>query len=160
MKRKMLQIGSLLMAFYVLFVAHGLNVNFHFCTENHHVTSSFGDASRLCEHCMGHHHHEQMDSHEFEEHLKTVHFGAKCCCEDYVSEIGFTDNYTFSTEKPLMVFLPSTAMTEAFHLVLEKTQASFSRFFTEKMISYLLTGRLKTIFFSNLKLNPLPIELP
>ena len=155
----MLQIGSLLMAFYVLFVAHGMNVNLHFCTENHHVMSSFGDASRLCEHCLGHHHHEHMDSHELEDHFKIVHFGAKCCCEDYDSEIGFTDNYTFSTEKPLMIYLPYTFFIGMCRSVVDEVSVPVFQLLSKEKIPYLLTGRLKTLFFSNLKLNPLSIEL-
>lgn len=143
------------MALYVLFVAHGLNVNFHLCTEDHHVMSSFGDASELCVHCMGHHHHEHLDAQEFEEHLRVVHFGAKCCCEDFDSEIGFTDAFTFSTEKPQMVYLPFTALETLFHAVLDEKLVPFFQYHTQEKIPYLLTGRLKTIFFSSLKLNPL-----
>lgn len=142
------------MAFYVVFIAHGLTVNFHFCTEDHHLLSSFGDASAQCVHCMGHH-HGHLDETEFEEHLTVSHFDPKCCCEDFEEEIGFAEGFTFSTEKPLLVLLPSTALTELFHLVLEKTRASVSSFFTEEKIPYLLTGRLRTVFFSQLKLNPL-----
>ena len=142
------------MAFYVLFVAHGLTVNFHFCTEDHHLLSSFGDASVQCVHCLGHHHGHLEDA-EFEEHLTVSHFDSKCCCEDFEKEIAFTEGFTFSTEKPLMVFLPSMVLAEAFHLVLEKAQAPVSRFFTKEKIPYLLTGRLRTVFFSQLKLNPL-----
>ena len=153
MKRKILQIGSVLMAFYVLFVALGLNVNFHLCTENHHLMTSFGDASMLCEHCLGHH-HEHMQVHEFEDHLQVRHFDAKCCCEDFEGEIGFTDPFTFSTEHTFMVFLPSLLFTSHDQVVLEENLASVFHFFTRFKIPYFLTGRLKTIFFSNLKLNP------
>ena len=142
------------MALYVLFVAHGLNVNFHLCTEDHHVLSSFGDASALCEHCYGHHHHEQLNLQEYDEHLKVMHFGAKCCCEDFDSEIGFAESFTFSTEKPLMVFLPFTMLEATFHAVLDEDPVLFFRFFTLEKIPYLLTGRLKTIFFSSLRLDP------
>lgn len=142
------------MAVYVLFVAHGLTVYFHFCTENHHLMSSFDDASVYCEHCMGHH-HGVVDDVEFEEHLKVRHFDTKCCCEDFEKEIGFTEGFTFSTEKLLMVFLPSMALTETFHLVLLKARVPISRFFIKEGIPYLLSGRLRTVFFSQLKLNPL-----
>lgn len=142
------------MAFYVLFVAHGLNVNFHLCMEDHHVLSSFGDASALCEHCQGHHHYDHSNPQEFEEHLKVLHFGAKCCCEDFDSEIGFTESFTFSTEKPLMVFLPFTVLESTFHAVFDEDAMLFSRFFTLDRIPYLLSGRLKTIFFSSLRLDP------
>ena len=154
MKRKILQIGSFLMAFYVLFVAHGLNINFHLCNENHHLMTSFGDASMLCEHCLGHH-HDHMHAHEFEDHLQVRHFDAKCCCEDFEGEIGFTDQFTFAPEKSLTVFLPSTLLTDVVQTVLEEQLMPVFHLFTRWKIPYLLSGRLKTIFFSNLKLNPL-----
>lgn len=154
MKRKNLQIGSVLMAFYVLFMAHGLNINFHLCTENHRLTSSFGDASMLCEHCLGHH-HEHIETHENEKHLDIRHFAAKCCCEDFEGEIGFTDQFTFSSEKDGTGFLPFTVFTEAFQLNRDKDLESASHDFINEITTYLLTGRLKTIFFSQLKLNPL-----
>lgn len=149
----MLQIGSLFMALYVLFVAHGLNVNFHWCTEDSHVMSSFGDASVLCEHCMGHHHHDHLNPQEFEEHLNVVHFDAKCCCEDFDSEIGFTDAFTFSTEKALMICLP-VCYIGATATVVEDETVPVVQSFSQEKIPYLLTGRLKTIFFSSLRLDP------
>ena len=142
------------MAVYVLFVAHGVTIYFHFCTEDHHLISSFGDASAQCVHCKGHH-HGHLDESGLEESFKVVHFDAKCCCEDFEKEIGFEEGFTFSTEKPLAVFLPSSALTELFHLVLENPRLPVSRFFTKEKIPYLLTGRLRTVFFSQLKLNPL-----
>lgn len=149
----MLQIGTVLLALQILFVSLGISVNFHYCLEDHHLMSSFGEASELCEHCL--HHHAHMEASEFEEHQKEVHFGAKCCCEDFESEIVLTDHYTFTPEKDLTVFLPFTLLSEAFHSVLNDVFDSAFHFFTQKKIPYLLTGRLKTIFFSNLKLNPL-----
>ena len=143
------------MALQILFVSLDISVNFHYCFDDHHMMSSFGDASELCEHCLLHNHHAHMDANEYEEHLAVTHFGTKCCCEDFNSEIGFTDHFTFSTEKHLTVFLPFTLLTEAFHVVLNDNLAPSFRFFTQEKIPYLLTGRLKTIFFSSLKLNPL-----
>lgn len=143
------------MALQILFVSLGISVNFHYCLEDHHLMSSFGEASELCEHCLHHHHHAHMEASKFEEHQTVTHFGAKCCCEDFESEIVFTDHYTFSPEKDLTVFLPFTLMSEAFHHVLNNELDSAFHFFTQEKIPYLLTGRLKTIFFSSLKLNPL-----
>lgn len=142
------------MALYVLLVAHGLTVNFHFCTEDHHLMSSFGDASEQCVHCLGHHHH---DAHgEGGEALDEVlHFAVKCCCEDFDSEIAFSDSFTFSTEKSLMVFLPLTMLSAWYHLILEENDPPFFHGFVQEKTTYLLSGRLRTIFFSNLKLNPL-----
>lgn len=139
------------MALYVLFVAHGLNVNFHFCTENHHVMSSFGDASELCMHCFGHHH----EHHASESASDVVEFNAKCCCEDFESEVGFVEGFTFSTEKTLMVYLPFTHLESTLHAVAEMDVLPIYRLLKLERIPYLITGRLKTIFFSSLKLNPL-----
>jgi len=155
LRRVILQIGSVLMALYVLLVAHGLSVNFHFCAEDHHVISSFGDASELCEHCMGHHHHGHIDAQEHEENLKETHFEAKCCCEDYNNKVGFTDNYTFSPEKTLVVYLPFTLLTQSVDNGIDENPVTVFTSLDRLKIPYLLTGRLKTIFFSNLKLNPL-----
>ena len=83
-----------------------------------------------------------------------MHFGAKCCCEDFDSEIGFTESFTFSTEKSLMVFLPFTVLESTFHAVMDEDPMPFPRFFTQERIPYLFTGRLKTIFFSSLRLDP------
>lgn len=151
MKRKALQIGSLLLALYVLFVAHGLNVNFHFCTEDHHVMSSFGDASELCMHCIGHHH----EHHAYEAGSDVVGFNAKCCCEDFESEVGFADSFTLATEKSVMVYLPFTYLESTLHAVAEMDVLPVYRLLKLERIPYLITGRLKTIFFSSLKLNPL-----
>ena len=49
MKKQILQIGSLLMALTVLFVSIGWDVKYHYCTEDHHLASSFVDATdTLC----------------------------------------------------------------------------------------------------------------
>ena len=140
------------MALYVLFVTLDLNVHFHYCAEDHHFLSSFGDAAEHCDHCVGHCHHAlEMTASESE----LVHFDSKCCCEEFDSEIAFYDAFTFSTEKPLTAYLPVTMMTGVFPLVLDEVPSlSFHRYVKEKK-PYLLTGRLKTIFFSHLKLNPL-----
>lgn len=151
----MLQIGTVLMALQILFVTLGISVSFHYCLEDHHMMSSFGEASKLCEHCLHHHHHAHLEASEFEEPQEVVHFGAKCCCEDFESEIVLMDHYTFSPEKSLTVFLPFTLLSEAFHSILDDELDSAFHFFTQEKIPYLLTGRLKTIFFSSLKLNPL-----
>ena len=154
MKKRILQIESLMMALLVLFVSIGWNVNFHYCTEDHHLLSSFGDASRLCEHCQNHPHHH-MNAAQFEEHLKAVHFDEKCCCDDFDSKIQFTDNYTSSPEKHIAVFLqpallPHLNLTD----LLQEVKQVFNIFSPQK-IPFFLSGRQMTIFFSNLKLNPL-----
>ncbi|MBQ3710640.1 MAG: hypothetical protein II887_08050 [Bacteroidales bacterium] len=154
MKRINLQIGSILMALHLLVVSMGVNVNFHYCTEDHHLTSSLGDASKQCAHCVGHR-HMHGNSRELEYHLAERHFDAQCCCKDFNETIGFTDIFTFSTEKSLSVFLPFTLLADSYRVFLKENPVPFFRFFSKEKIPYLLTGRLKTIFFSSLKLNPL-----
>lgn len=142
------------MALHLFFVSLGVTVNFHYCLEDHHLTGSFGDASELCEHCLSHHHHHHMDADEFEAHLSVLHFGAKCCCEDFNSEI-VTDHFTFSTEKNLMVEPPFVQCVSMVQAVVNENDIPIFHDFNREKIPYLLTGRLKTIFFSSLKLNPL-----
>ena len=142
------------MALLVLVMSLDMNVKFHFCREDHHVSVSFGDASRLCAHCAGHH-HNHVQTHDHEVCGLVKHFDAKCCCEDFEETIGFIDQFTFSTENALAVFLPSTLLTNLCQVVFEEKLTSVSHLFTQLKIPYLLTGRLKTIFFSNLKINPL-----
>lgn len=144
------------MVLYMLLMAHGLNVNFHQCSSNHHLMSSFSKASELCVHCLDHHHHERMCSHESEEHHEVMCFETKCCCEDFDSEVGFADNFTFSTDKNFMVLLPITLLSDVFHVIVDEVPMPVFRSLTQEKTSYLLTGRLKTIFFSNMKL---PVEL-
>lgn len=149
-KKKSLQIGSLLLALYLLFVALDLNVNFHLCTEDHHVMSSFGHASEQCMHCQGHDH----EHHVSETASDVVAFNAKCCCEDYDSEIGFTDQFTFSTEKPLLISLPFVAFAAMLQVETNEEVRTISHCFTREKIPYLHSGRLKTIFFSSLRIDP------
>ena len=154
MKKRILQIVSSLMALLVLFVSIGWNVNFHYCTEDHHLLSSFGDASRLCEHCQNHP-HRHMNATQFEEHLNVVHFDEKCCCDDFDSKIQFTDNYTFSPEKHIAVFLQPALLPHFDSMELLQEIKQVFHFFSPQKIPFFLSGRQMTIFFSNLKLNPL-----
>ena len=142
------------MALHILFISLDMSVNFHFCLEDHHLNVSFGDASRFCSHCVGHHHGHEA-THEHDDDAAPLHFSAKCCCEDFESEIHFAENYTFSTEKHLILSLPSVIVSDVFRLVVEEEIKLVSHCFTHEIIPYLLTGRLRTIFFSNLKINPL-----
>lgn len=153
MKKQILQIGSLLMALAVLFVSVGWDVKFHYCTEDHHLTGSFGDAAAECVHCMGHHH----EHHETEAVLQheVLQFNAKCCCEDFDSKIQFTDNYVFSPDKHLIFSLQSFILP---HLDLSEICAQVSTIFSNlssrKTLKF-LSGRDRIVFFSSLKLNPL-----
>lgn len=154
MKSHALKIGSLLMALMVLFVSVGWNVNFHYCTEEDHLMSSFGDASRLCDHCQHHHHHD-MNAVEFAEHNKAVHFGAKCCCEDFDSPIGFTDNYTFSPVKQLVVFFQVVTTLSPELSPIDNTESQQLIDFSPRKIPIFKSARRSLIYFSQLKLNPL-----
>ena len=148
----MLQIGSLLMALAVLFVSVGWDVKFHYCTEDHHIMGSFGDAAAECVHCMGHHHDHEMEA---VSPLDVVQFNAKCCCEDFDSKIQFTDNYVFSPDKHLIVSLQSFILP---HLDLTEICAQVSTVFNNhsprKTLKF-LSGRERIVYFSSLRLNPL-----
>jgi len=153
MKKQLLQIGSLLMALAVLLVSLGWDVKFHYCTEDHHITGSFGDASAECVHCLGHHHeHHEMEAAALHD---VVQFNAKCCCEDFDSKIQFTDNYVFSPDKHLVVDMQSFVLP---HLDLTEICAQISTVFNNhsprKALKF-LSGRERTVFFSSLKVNPL-----
>ena len=142
------------MALAVLLVSVGWDVKFHYCTEDHHITGSFGDAAAACVHCMGHHHEHE---HEAEATLPhdVVQFSAKCCCDDFDSKIQFTDNYVFSPDKHLVVSLQSFVLP---HFDLTEACAQMSTVFRNhsprKTLKF-LSGRERTVFFSSLKLNPL-----
>ena len=153
MKKRLLQIGSFLLAFAVLFVSVGWDVKFHYCTEDHQLTGSFGDASTACVHCMRHHHEDhEMEAAELHD---VVQFNAKCCCEDFDSKIQFTDNYVFSSDKHLNVdlqsiILPHLDLTE----ICDHVKVVFSNHSPRKTLKF-LSGRERTIFFSSLRINPL-----
>lgn len=152
MKRHVLQFDSLLMALIVLFVSVGWDVKFHYCTEDHHMTGSLGNASDDCVHCLGHCHEHEMDA--FLSH-DVVQFNAKCCCEDFDSKVQFTDNYVFSPDKHLIVSLQSFILP---HLGLtdlsNQIKVVFNPFLQRKTLKF-LSGRERIVFFSSLKLNPL-----
>lgn len=152
MKKRLLQIGSLVMALVVLFVSMGWDVKFHYCTEDHHLMGSFVDAAAECVHCMGHHH-----EHEAEAVLPhdVVQFNAKCCCNDFDNKIQFTDNYVFSPEKHLDIhFQPFVfAHVDLQDLMLKAKQVS--QLFTARKIPHFFSAREMLVFFSALRLNPL-----
>ena len=151
----MLRIGALFMALHILFVSLGMNVNFHYCSEDHHLMSSFGDASELCEHCLGHHHHSHMDAQEFEEHLSVMHFGAECCCEDFESTVGFSEGFVFSTEKQVMMPVLGVLLPSLCDITIDQVVVNTFHVLSLWKIPNVISGRLRTIIFSNLKLNPL-----
>ena len=152
MKKRLLQIGSFLMAFAVLFVSVGWDVKFHYCTEDHHMTGCLGNASDDCVHCWDHHHEHEMETalpHD------VMQFNAKCCCDDFDSKVQFTDSFVFSPEKHLIVnlqsiVLPHLDLTDLCHQV----QVVFNPLFQRKTLKF-LSGRERIVFISSLKLNPL-----
>lgn len=152
MKKRLLQIGSFLMAFVVLFISIGWDVKFHYCTEDHHMMGSFGDAASDCVHCLGHHHEHEMES--LLSH-NVVQFNAKCCCDDFDSKIQFTDNFVFSPDKHLIVSLQSFVLPY-FDLtdMCEQVNVVFNNFSLKKTLKF-LSGQERIVFFSSLKLNPL-----
>ena len=135
----------------MLFVSVGWDVRFHYCTEEHHLSGSFGMAAESCLHCLEH-------EHEHEAHFaqpREIQFNAKCCCEEFESKIQFTDNYVFSPEKHLIVSLQSFILP---HLDLTEICAQVSTVFNNhsprKALKF-LSGRERIVCFSSLRLNPL-----
>jgi hypothetical protein len=151
MKKRLLQLGSFLMAFAVLFVSIGWDVKFHYCTADHHLSGSFGEAAESCLHCLEH-------EHEHEAHFSQLHeiqFNAKCCCEDFESKIQFTDNYVFSPEKHLDIhFYPFVFAHFDLQELMPKAKQAF-QLFTARKIPPFLSARDRLVFFSALRLNPL-----
>ena len=147
-----MQIGSLLMAFAVLFVSFGWDVCFHYCTSSHTMTSHIGMGSPMHAQCFG---HAQCSEESHEHHPMATHFDAKGCCDDYDSKIQFTDNFVFSPDKHLIVnlqsiILPHLDLTDLCHQV----QVVFNPLFQRKTLKF-LSGRERIVFISSLKLNPL-----
>ena len=152
MKKRLLQIGSLLMALAVLFVSVGWDVKFHYCTEEHHTTGSFVNASDDCVHCWNHHHEHEMET---ALPYDVMQFDAKCCCDDFDSKIQFTDNFVFSPEKQLDIHLqPFVFVHLDLQELLPKTQQAWQHF-TARKISYFFSARDRLVYFSALRLNPL-----
>ena len=149
MKKRVLQIGSLVMAFVILFVTMGWDVKFHYCTEDHHLTGSFVDAAESCLHCLGHEH----EAHFAQPH--EIQFDAKCCCEDFESLIQFSDNFVFSPEKHLNVhFQPFVLVHLDLQELLLDAQQVF-HYFTARKIPHFFSAKDRLVFFSALRLNPL-----
>lgn len=152
MKKRLLQIGSLLMAFAVLFVSFGWDVCFHYCTSSHTMTSHIGMGSPMHAQCFG---HAQCSEESHEHHPMATHFDAKGCCNDYDSKIQFTDNFVYSPEKQLIISLQYYLLS---HLdlndVLVQVRQIFYNHSPKKALKF-LSGQERIVFFSSLKLNPL-----
>ena len=154
MKKRLLQIGSFLMALAVLFVSVGWDVKFHYCTEDHQLTGSFGAVVDHCLHCLDHEYeHEENEAYLWQ--LDGLQFNAKCCCDDFDSKIQFTDNFVFSTDKHQIVNLQSFILP---HLDLsdlyDRINVVINNHSQRKTLKF-LSGQERIVFFSSLKLNPL-----
>lgn len=137
----------------ILFVSQGWNISTHYCSVNHTVTHSFGDASENCQHCTCHHSHHE-DASDFARHLQQVHFGKRCCCDDIVKKLSLEEYYISPTLKTWIPFLQGVV-----------TQAYDSTMFEPKVFSGTLanvllrvpwprTGMQMLLMFSQLKLDP------
>ncbi len=142
------------MALAVLFVSVGWDVKFHYCTEDHQLTGSFGTVVDHCLHCLDHEHeHEEAEAHLWQ--LDGLQFNAKCCCDDFDSKIQFTDNFVFSPDKHLIIsiqsfILPFLDLTD----LCNQVSGAFNKFSLKKTLKF-LSGRERIVYFSSLKLNPL-----
>ena len=153
MKKGLLGISALLMALVMLFISIGWDVKFHYCTIDHELTGSLGDAAASCEHCAGHHHDHQNPS--YSSPSDVAQFNEKCCCDDFDQLICFSDNYVFSSEKNIEIcFQPSILVHLNLQELIPKLQQSFQLFSARKIPSF-TSCRKMLIFFSSLKLNPL-----
>lgn len=92
---------------------------------------------------------------EFQEHLKTIHFDAKCCCDDFDSRIQFTGNYNISSEKQLLVFFAAVLLPNIEVSSTLTTESLILKIFSRQKIPFSASGKQKIIFFSSLKLDPL-----
>ena len=154
MKKRLLGIWSLLMTLAVLFVTAGWDVKFHYCTVDHELSGSFGDAAATCEHCVGHH-HDHQEGHSATSSSNTMQFNAKCCCDDFDELIHFSDNFVFSSEEHIDYQLqPSGLILFDLQDQTPKLQQAFQHF-TAKRIPCFSSCRKMLIFLSSLKLNPL-----
>lgn len=154
MKKRLLQIESIVMTLVVLFVSMGWDVKFHYCTENHHLSSSLNDAAEYCVHCEGHHHghHEAEEQEPLQDVLQ---LNAKCCCEDFESLIQFSENFVFSTEKNLDIHFQPFVFAHLDVLDLLPKAQQVLQHFTARRILHFLSAKDRLVFFSALKLNPL-----
>ena len=140
------------MALVVLFVSVGWDVKFHYCTEEHQLTGSFGPVADYCLHCLDHEQeHEETEVHLWQ--FDGIQLNAKCCCDDLDSKIQFTDKYVFSPEKHLSInlqffVLPHLNLTSLYNQV----SVIFNNFSMKKTLKF-LSGRERIVFFSSLKLN-------
>ena len=149
-----MQIGSFLMTLVVLFVSVGWDVKFHYCTEDHQLTGSFGPVADHCMHCLDHEQeHEETETHFWQ--YDGLQLNAKCCCDDFDSKIQFTDNYVFSPDKHLIVNLQSFILPFLDLMDLcDQVSGVFNNLSLKKTLKF-LSGRERIVFFSSLKLNPL-----
>ena len=149
----MLKIGSSFLVLVMFFVSMGWNVKFHYCTEDHHLSSSFVNAAESCHHCHGHEHGHEHKAHLT--HHDVIQFNSKCCCEDFESQIQFTESFFFSPDKHLDIhFQPLCLVHLDLQELLPKAQQVFYHF-TARKIPLFVSARELLVYFSALRLNPL-----
>ena len=152
MKKRLLQIGCFLLALVVLFVSVGWDVCFHYCTSSHTMTSHIGMGLPMHAQCLG---HAQCGEESHEHHPTATHFDAKGCCDDFDSKIQFTDKYIFTPKKlQNLHYQPFVFLHFAVFDLSMKAKQVFGWFAMQK-IPLLPFGKLRLVFFSQLKLNPL-----
>lgn len=148
------QFLSFSLALVVLFVSVGWDVKFHYCTVDHDLTGSFGDAAAFCEHCVGHHHdhHDEITTPTLSD---VAQFNGKCCCDDFDQLIHFTDNFVFSSEKHIDFQLqPSGLIIFDLQNLRPQLQQVFQHFTAKKILCFNSCRKMLTLF-SSLRLNPL-----
>lgn len=151
MKKRILQIGSYVMALVVLFVSMGWDVRFHYCNEEHHLSGGFGEVAESCQHCLNHEH--EHETHFAQQH--GIQINAKCCCEDFDSIIQFSDSFVFSHEQHLNVhFQPFAFVHFDLQRLIPKAQRAWHGFTARKLPCF-FSARERLVFFSALRLNPL-----
>ncbi len=152
MKKRLLKIGSLLMAILVLFVSVGWDVCFHYCTTSKTLSSRIGMGAPVHAQCSDHS-HCLGDIHE--NNPNALHFEEKGCCEDFDKRIQLTDSFTFSFDKQQ---LPHFHPTTLVHLDTQCLSSELNQVINSLRIwkvPFLPVGKAWLIFLSNLRLNPL-----
>ena len=156
MKKRWLQIGSLLIALLMLWVSADWDVKFHYCTETHVLLGSFGLTADLCPHCQTHE-HEHDHAHEAPQapHDERAQLNQKCCCEDFEQLVQFADGFVFSPEKHLNVFFQAFTFINVDLLSLPTITQKLGIHGSILKIPIFVSGREMLVYFSSLKLNPL-----
>ena len=150
----LLRFFSCMMALVVLFVSIGWDVKFHYCTVDHKLSGNFSDVATLCGHCVEH----LQDHHEANTNglsSPVAQFDAKCCCDDFEQNIGFSDSFLYSPEKITDVpILPYSLVHYNLQNLIPELQQVLQHF-TVRIIPSFNSCRIMLIFYSSLRINPL-----